>query len=113
MKLEKSDRIISNADYERLVGLAELHEKAIREVVTETIHLKVFEIYTIVNRIQNTHRSIINNNHRCHEVAEKVISINNDLGNIYAEMVTLKNRIIQEKNAEIARLKQPWWKRVF
>lgn len=110
MKLEKSDRIISNSDYEKLVGLAELHERVIREIVTETIHLKVFEVQVMVNRIENTHRSIIKTNERYYDAAGKAILVNNQWEKAYEDTVTLKNRIIQEKNAEIARLKKRWWK---
>lgn len=95
MKLEKDDRIISNADYEKLVGLAELHEKAIREVVTETISNQFNEIKAEVSLSKR-----------------KLKNLDHFLG-MAIERANERHGTIQKLSYEIARLKQPWWKRVF
>jgi len=92
MKLEKDDRIISNADYEKLVGLSDLHESAIREVVGRTMEKHIDLVYDDIVEARNSlHglRRIIERHH--------------------SEMVKLADTL-QRKNAEIARLKKRWWK---
>lgn len=95
MKLEKNDRIISNADYERLVGLAELHEKAITEVVGVVMEKQIDLVYE-----------------RIIEARDSLYGLRRIIERHHSEMAKLVDKL-QEKNAEIARLKQPWWKRVF
>jgi len=106
MKLEKDDRIISNADYEKLVGLAELHERAIEEVVTEIISKQSLEIIETINEAKNKSGLILNYANKVYEISEQAI----DKLEVRNKRLELKNRIIQEKNAEIARLKKRWWK---
>jgi hypothetical protein len=110
MKLEKSDRIISNADYEKLVGLAELHEMAIQEVVTELFFEKAKDIEEYLQHMKKWTDGIIQTNKKLIEIAESGNERNRKWSGLYDEMVTLKNGIIQRKNAEIARLKKRWWK---
>jgi len=104
MKLEKDDRIISNADYEKLVALAELHERAINEVVNE----KVTEVIT--EELVPIHKYIKTAQNCLLYWAEQEIALRQE---IYKKrsLLELKNEIIKEKNAEIARLqKKYWWK---
>lgn len=102
MKLEKSDRIISNADYEKLVGLAELHERAIREVLEEILTEELIIIHRHIANVQNALISNLELSRNWKDTIKR-----------QDYLLERKNEIIQEKNAEIARLKQPWWKRVF
>lgn len=99
MKLEKDDRIISNADYEKLVGLAELHERAIAEVVTNII---TEELLIIHRHISNAQNALIYNLEFSRNWQETIKRQD--------YLLDRKNEIIQEKNAEIARLKKRWWK---
>lgn len=110
MKLEKSDRIISNADYENLVGLAELHERAIQEVVTGLFYEKAGDIEEYLQNYEKSMNGIIQANKKLMEIAESSHERNRTWNDVYIDMVTIKNEIIQRKNAEITRLKKRWWK---
>lgn len=110
MKIEKDDRIISNADYEKLVGLAELHERAIKEIVTEIFFEKAKDIEEYLEHITDSTGGIIQANKRLIEIAESSHERNRKWDKVYDQNITLKNEIIQRKNAEIARLKKRWWK---
>lgn len=95
MKLEKNDRIISNADYERLVGLAELHERAIKEVVGITINKQVDLVYD-----------------RIIEARSSLLGLRRIIDRHHLEMRKLADKL-QEKNAEIARLQKKYWWKIF
>jgi hypothetical protein len=102
MKLEKNDRIISNADYERLVALAELHESAIAEMVTNTI---MTELIIIHRHIAVAQKALIDN-----------IEFSTNWQNTIKRqdyLLERKNEIIQEKNTEIARLQKKYWWKLF
>jgi len=99
MKLEKDDRIISNADYEKLVGLAELHEMVVTEVVTEVIAEELIIIHRHIGNAQNALISNLEFSRNCKDTIKR-----------QDYLLERKNEIIQEKNAEIARLKKRWWK---
>lgn len=99
MKLEKDDRIISNADYENLVELAELHERAIAEVVTNIITEELITIHRHIATAQNALISNLEFSRNWRDTIKR-----------QDYLLERKNEIIQEKNAEIARLKKRWWK---
>ena len=100
MKLEKDDRIISNADYERLVALAELHEKVIAEIVASIITEELVVIHKYIHTAQNALLSNLELNKNWQETIK-----------IQDYLLERKNEIIKEKNSEIARLqKKYWWK---
>jgi hypothetical protein len=108
MKLEKDDRIISNSDYQKLVGLAELHEKAIAELVYDKIMRPLKDemdfIYGVINQADKTHDLILG-------IKDSEIKYLESNIKSLSERIETKNRIIQEKNTEIARLqKKYWWK---
>ena len=92
MKLERDDRIISNADYEKLVGLAELHYRAIDEVVGIAMEKQIDLVYERLVEARDSLHGL-----------KRIIERHN------LEMIKLADKL-QEKNAEIARLKKRWWK---
>jgi hypothetical protein len=76
-----------------------LHDRAINEVVTDII---TEELTTIHRYIRNAQNALISN---------LEISKNwKDIIKRQDSTLEIKNEIIQEKNAEIARLQKRWWK---
>lgn len=53
-------RLIPNEEYERLVGLANLHEKAIKEVVGKALSENEEEYKTIFNTIRDLRVRVVN-----------------------------------------------------
>lgn len=102
MKLEKDDRIISNADYEKLVGLAELHERAIKEVLEEILTEELIIIHRHIGKAQE---SLLL---QCEMLKNKTSIIKSQ-----DSVIEYKDEIIQRKNAEIARLQKKYWWKIF
>lgn len=53
-------RLIPNEEYERLVGLANLHEKAIQEVIGKALSENEEEYKTVFNTIRELRRKVVN-----------------------------------------------------
>lgn len=71
MKLEKNDRIITNADFEELTNLKEINEQTIREKVNEVIGQEMSFLSEL--RAQLTHKIFIEIPEIRHEINNYVM----------------------------------------
>lgn len=52
LQLEKNDRIITNADFERLTNLKEINEETIRALVDDVINAEISEVRNLTYQIK-------------------------------------------------------------